>query len=118
VVARRFGAAVERTPPRHGRESTVRHDGQGVLAGLPDPLVVGRYHSLAAVAASLPAELPATAWSEDGVVMGVRHAVLPIEGVQFHPESVLTPTGARLLANFLAPRTRPADQAGRGRAPR
>jgi anthranilate synthase component 2 len=83
----------------HGKASLVRHDGRGVFAGLPEEIEAGRYHSLAAV--EVPDELVATAWTQDGEVMGVRHRHYPIEGVQFHPESVLTPTGPHLLANFL-----------------
>ena len=83
----------------HGKSSTVRHDGKGVFAGLPDEIEAGRYHSLAALA--VPNELEVTAHTEDGEVMGVRHRSLPIEGVQFHPESVLTPLGADLARNFL-----------------
>ncbi len=97
-----FGAAVR--PARrvvHGRTSLVRHDGAGVYAGLPHPFPAMRYHSLALAPSTLPPVLRASAWSEDGELMGVRHATLPIEGVQFHPESILTPDGTRLLANFL-----------------
>jgi anthranilate synthase/aminodeoxychorismate synthase-like glutamine amidotransferase len=83
----------------HGKASRVRHDGRGVFAGLPEELEAGRYHSLAAV--RLPAELVVTARTEDGEVMGVRHRTLPVEGVQFHPESVLTPLGPQLARNFL-----------------
>jgi anthranilate synthase/aminodeoxychorismate synthase-like glutamine amidotransferase len=84
----------------HGKASTIRHDGQGVYAGLPEELEVGRYHSLAAH--SIPDPLVVTATSPDGEVMGVRHRELPVEGVQFHPESVLTPLGPELGRNFLA----------------
>jgi len=99
-----FGAAVGRAPaPRHGKTSHVRHDGEGLFAGLPNPFEATRYHSLEVHAASLPAELVATAWSEDdGVVMGMRHRELPYWGVQFHPESVLTIAGPQLVGNFLA----------------
>ena len=83
----------------HGKASTIRHDGQGVYAGLPEELEVGRYHSLAAH--SIPDALVVTATSPDGEVMGVRHRELPVEGVQFHPESVLTPLGPQLARNFL-----------------
>jgi anthranilate synthase component 2 len=83
----------------HGKASTVRHDGRGVFAGLPDPLDAGRYHSLAAT--RVPDALEVTATTEDGEVMAVRHRELPVEGIQFHPESVLTPTGRELLRNFL-----------------
>lgn len=83
----------------HGKASRIRHDGQGVYAGLPEVVEVGRYHSLAAV--RVPDELLVTARTEDGEVMGVRHVKLPIEGVQFHPESVLTPDGRTMAENFL-----------------
>jgi anthranilate synthase/aminodeoxychorismate synthase-like glutamine amidotransferase len=98
VVA--FGGEVGRVDPAHGTLESVTHDGRGVFAGLPDPIAAVRYHSLAAT--RLPAELEATAWAADGTVMGVRHRTLPLEGVQFHPESVLSEHGARLVANFLA----------------
>ena len=98
VVA--FGGSIARAPePRHGKTSQIRHDGAGVFDGLPTPLVATRYHSLAA--ADVPDVLEVTARSEDGVVQGVRHRDLPVEGVQFHPESVMTPEGKHLLSNFL-----------------
>ena len=84
----------------HGKTSVVEHDGRGVFEGLPQQLEVGRYHSLAAT--TVPDELQVSARAEDGEVMGVRHKTLPIEGVQFHPESVLTPLGKDLLRNFLS----------------
>jgi anthranilate synthase/aminodeoxychorismate synthase-like glutamine amidotransferase len=84
----------------HGKATTIRHDGQGVYRGLPEALEVGRYHSLAAH--SVPDVLAVTATSPDGEVMGVRHRELPVEGVQFHPESVLTPLGPELARNFLS----------------
>jgi anthranilate synthase/aminodeoxychorismate synthase-like glutamine amidotransferase len=86
----------------HGKASPVEHDGKGVFAGLPQPLEAGRYHSLAAT--RVPDELEVTARTADGEVMGVRHRTLPVEGVQFHPESVLTPLGRDLLRNFLEER--------------
>jgi anthranilate synthase/aminodeoxychorismate synthase-like glutamine amidotransferase len=85
----------------HGKSSPIAHDGKGIFAGLPENFEAGRYHSLAAM--SVPAELEVTARTPDGEVMGVRHRELPIEGVQFHPESVLTPLGNELAENFLAP---------------
>jgi len=98
VVA--FGGAVDVAPePRHGKTSEISHDGRGVFHGLSNPFVATRYHSLAAVA--LPPELEVTATSEDGVVQAVRHRHLPVIGVQFHPESIMTTEGKRLLANFL-----------------
>jgi anthranilate synthase component 2 len=84
----------------HGKASRVRHDGQGVFRGLPEEIDAGRYHSLAAL--SVPSDLVVTARTADGEVMGVRHAVFPIEGVQFHPESVLTPDGPKMMENFLS----------------
>jgi anthranilate synthase component 2 len=86
----------------HGKASRVRHDGRGVFAGLPEEVEAGRYHSLAAV--RLPDELEVTATTEDGEVMGVRHRSYPVEGVQFHPESVLTPDGPAMARNFLESR--------------
>ncbi len=85
----------------HGKTSTVEHDGKGVFAGLAQPLVVGRYHSLVAAPASMPAALIVTARTPEGEIMGIRHAQLAVEGVQFHPESVLTPDGPALMRNFL-----------------
>jgi anthranilate synthase component 2 len=97
-----FGAAVTRAPRlMHGKTSTVRHDRREIFAGLPDPLVATRYHSLRVEEATLGADLEATAWADDGTLMGLRHRSLPYWGVQFHPESILTPDGPRLLANFL-----------------
>jgi anthranilate synthase/aminodeoxychorismate synthase-like glutamine amidotransferase len=97
-----FGARVVRAPePRHGKTSFVRHDGKGIFTGVPDPTEATRYHSLMVDEASLPADLAVTARSDDGVVMGLRHASLPLEAVQFHPESVLTKDGMRMLENFL-----------------
>lgn len=94
-----YGGRVERHPPAHGRVSAIDHDGRGAFRGLPPGFRAVRYHSLAAV--DVPADLEVTARAEDGVVMGVRHRSLPLEGVQFHPESVLSEHGARLVANFL-----------------
>jgi anthranilate synthase/aminodeoxychorismate synthase-like glutamine amidotransferase len=99
-----FGGKVIRGEPIHGKEAEVEHDGRAVYAGLPSPLVAGRYHSLIADP-DLPDELEVTSTFED-VVMGVRHCELPAEGVQFHPESVLTPQGKLLLDNFLQDRHR------------
>jgi len=97
-----FGARVVRAPePRHGKTSFVRHDGRGIFAGVPDPTEATRYHSLMVDEASLPADLAVTARSDDGVVMALRHARLPLEAVQFHPESVLTKDGMLMLENFL-----------------
>ena len=97
-----FGATVTRAPELlHGKTSEVHHKGAGVLSGLPDPFTATRYHSLAVVEETLPAELEVTGRTESGVVMAMRHRDLPIEGVQFHPESVLTEHGHRMLANWL-----------------
>jgi len=102
-IACAFGGRVELSPsPMHGRSSLVTHDGRGVFRGLPSPLTAGRYHSLAVVEDSLPDCLEVTARSEEGVVMGLRHRRFPIEGLQFHPESVLTDRGDDLIANFVA----------------
>lgn len=94
-----YGGVVDRIEPAHGEVARVTHDGRGVFAGIPSTLEAVRYHSLAAV--SVPDVLEVTARSEDGVVMGVRHRDLPLEGVQFHPESVLSQHGAAMVANFL-----------------
>jgi anthranilate synthase/aminodeoxychorismate synthase-like glutamine amidotransferase len=102
-IAEVFGGKVVRNwRLMHGKTSTIEHDGQGVFAGLPQPLEVGRYHSLVADPDSLPPQLLVTARTAEGEIMGVRHARLLVEGVQFHPESVLTPKGPELLRNFLA----------------
>ncbi len=98
-----FGGRVVRAPQvMHGKTSLVRHSGSGVFAGLPDPLEATRYHSLVVDRDGLPDVLEVTAETDDGIVMGLRHRDLPIEGVQFHPESILTDGGHDLLANFLA----------------
>ncbi|MEP6591527.1 MAG: aminodeoxychorismate/anthranilate synthase component II [Gemmatimonadota bacterium] len=104
VIAAAFGAVVERAArPRHGMTSLVSHDGMGIFAGLPTPLEATRYHSLTVRRDSLPAELVRTAVADDdGAVMGVRHRLAPIEGVQFHPESVLTRHGMAMIGSFLA----------------
>jgi anthranilate synthase/aminodeoxychorismate synthase-like glutamine amidotransferase len=93
------GGRVERVRPAHGEVAVVTHDGRGLLCGVPSPLRAVRYHSLAAV--EVPACLEVSAWAEDGTVMGVRHRELPLEGVQFHPESILSEYGELLVANFL-----------------
>jgi para-aminobenzoate synthetase component 2 len=102
-MAAAYGASIVRAPTLvHGQASEVTHDGAGLLAGMPPSFMAARYHSLAIDPATLPDELRVTAMSEaDRVVMGIRHVSLPMEGVQFHPESVLTPQGPHLLANFL-----------------
>ena len=97
-----FGGAIVRADRlMHGKTSPVFHDTQTLFAGLSQPFEAGRYHSLSAEAASLPAELKQTAQTDRGEIMAVRHVSLPLEGVQFHPESILTPEGDQLLANFL-----------------
>jgi anthranilate synthase/aminodeoxychorismate synthase-like glutamine amidotransferase len=102
AIAALHGGVVERAPaPRHGRTSAVRHSGTGLFAGVPSPFEAGRYHSLIVREAGLPPELKVTAVSEDGLVMAIGHRSLPVFGVQFHPESVLTPYGERLISNFL-----------------
>jgi para-aminobenzoate synthetase component II len=97
-----FGATVDRAPELlHGKTSSVYHANVGVLQGLPDPFTATRYHSLTILPESLPGELEATAHTQSGVIMAVRHTGLPIHGVQFHPESILTEGGHRMLANWL-----------------
>jgi len=96
-----FGAQVIRAPePRHGKTSLVTHDGKGIFAGVPVPTEATRYHSLMVDERTLPPELVVSARADDGVVMGLRHTSLPLEAVQFHPESVLTADGLRMLENF------------------
>ncbi|MFC3478488.1 anthranilate synthase component II [Halobacterium litoreum] len=96
------GATVEHAPSVvHGKPSTVRHDGRGVFSGLPDRVQTGRYHSLSVPEADLPDDLEPTAWTDDGVVMAVRHRDRPHAGVQFHPESILTPHGKQMIRSFL-----------------
>lgn len=97
-----FGGVVDRAPELlHGKTSLVNHDGRGVFAGLPNPFAATRYHSLALDPATVPAELEVSATTESGVIMAVRHRTLPVESVQFHPESVLTEGGYQMLANWL-----------------
>ena len=102
AIAAAFGATVSRAPELlHGKTSLVHHQGVGVLAGLPDPFIATRYHSLAVEPSTVPAELEVTGTTDSGVIMAVRHRSLTVEGVQFHPESVLTEGGHRMLANWL-----------------
>jgi anthranilate synthase component 2 len=97
-----YGAQVVRAPEVvHGKIRPVHHNGSGVMRGLDNPFMATRYHSLVVAAATLPPELEMTAWSDDGLVMGVRHREHMVEGVQFHPESIGTPAGHRILSNFL-----------------
>lgn len=101
-IAEAFGGKVIRAPYlMHGKTSLVKHDGRTVFEGLPQDFVATRYHSLIVERESLPQSLGVTAWTEDGVVMGIRHREWPVEGVQFHPESILTDQGKVLLGNFL-----------------
>jgi para-aminobenzoate synthetase component 2 len=103
AIAEVYGGVVARAPELlHGKTSEVHHAGGGVFEGLPDPLTATRYHSLAVVDGTVPDELEVTARTDGGVIMGVRHREYAIEGVQFHPESVLTQGGHRMLANWLA----------------
>ncbi len=102
-IGHAFGASVVRAPQlMHGKTSLIRHEGAGVFSGLPSPLTATRYHSLVIDPATMPDCLEVTARTDDGIVMGVRHRELPIQGVQFHPESILTIGGHDLLRNFLA----------------
>jgi anthranilate synthase/aminodeoxychorismate synthase-like glutamine amidotransferase len=102
IIAEAFGAKITSAPePIHGRASTIEHNESGVFAGLPNPLCVGRYHSLIVEESSLPTELEITARTSDGVVMAIAHCALPIVGLQFHPESILTQCGYEILAGFL-----------------
>ena len=103
AICQVLGATIVRASvPVHGKPSPVEHDGRGLFAGLPQPLECGRYHSLVVDPATLPDELEVSARTADGAIMAVRHRSEPLVGVQFHPESVLTPDGDQLLANFLA----------------
>lgn len=103
AIAVAFGARVTHSPsgPVHGKTSEIEHSGTGIYEGLPSPVVGGRYHSLAVDEASLPAELEVTARTGEGIIMGIRHRQYPVEGMQFHPESVLTEVGMRIIENFL-----------------
>ncbi|MEE3141715.1 MAG: aminodeoxychorismate/anthranilate synthase component II, partial [Chloroflexota bacterium] len=97
-----YGAKVDRADEiRHGKTSMVQHNDQGVLAGLPQPFQAIRYHSLVVHPETLPDCLEVTAWTDQGIIMGLRHKEYPVEGVQFHPESIMTPDGKVLLQNFL-----------------
>ena len=102
AVGQAYGGAVVGAPTlMHGKTSAVHHDGRGIFTGLPDPFTATRYHSLVIDPSTVPDVLEVSAWTSDGVIMGLRHRELPVEGVQFHPESLLTPSGPSLLANFL-----------------
>ncbi len=107
-----YGGVVGRAPELlHGKTSLVHHDGSGVLGGLPDPFVATRYHSLTIAPETMPAALEVTGRTDGGVIMALRHRELPIHGVQFHPESVLTQGGHRMLANWMADAGHPAPEA-------
>jgi anthranilate synthase/aminodeoxychorismate synthase-like glutamine amidotransferase len=100
AIGAAFGARIRHADePMHGKCSRIRHDADGVFAEVPNPLTVARYHSLVIDADTLPPEVAVTAWSETGEIMGVRHRTLPIEGVQFHPESLFTEHGVRIVGN-------------------
>ena len=102
VIAQALGSSIiQASQPVHGQSSPVRHDGEGVFQGLPNPLTVCRYHSLVVDRPSIPASLQVSCWLDDDTVMGIRHREFPLVGVQFHPESVLTEGGYQLLAQFL-----------------
>jgi len=103
AIGQAFGGKVVHAKAlMHGKVSKIHHEGKGVFAGLPSPYDATRYHSLAIERASCPKDLEVTAWTDDGEIMGVRHRSLPIEGVQFHPESILTEHGHALLKNFIS----------------
>ena len=103
AIGQAFGATVTRGPtPMHGKVSPVRHNGTDIFEGLPTPFAAARYHSLVVDAATLPDTLEPTAWTADGVIMGLRHRTAPVFGVQFHPESIASEHGHKLVANFLA----------------
>jgi anthranilate synthase component 2 len=102
ALGQAFGGQVVRAPKlMHGKTSEIHHDGKTIFRGLPNPFTATRYHSLIVAKESVPATLEISAWTEDGLVMGLRHRSLPMEGVQFHPESILTAAGKDLLRNFV-----------------
>jgi len=102
AIGAAYGGTVVRAPMvMHGKLSPIYHNAQGVFAGLPSPFQATRYHSLVVRREDVPAELEITAWTEDGIIMGLRHRSLPVEGVQFHSESIMTEHGKQMLANFL-----------------
>src|SRR5262249_17776374 len=102
AIGQAFGGTVIRAPkPIHGKTEQIYHDGVGIFADMPAPFTATRYHSLIIDRATLPASLEVTAWTNDGLIMGLRHREFPIEGVQFHPESILTTDGKALLQHFL-----------------
>jgi anthranilate synthase component 2 len=102
AIGQAYGATVARAPVQmHGKTSEIQHENAGVFAGLANPFTATRYHSLVVLKETVPADLEVTAWTADGIVMGLRHRHHPVEGVQFHPESILTLEGKKLLGNFL-----------------
>jgi anthranilate synthase component II len=102
AIGQAYGATVARAPAQmHGKTSEIQHENAGVFAGLSNPFTATRYHSLVVLKDTVPDDLEVTAWTDDGIVMGLRHRRHPVEGVQFHPESILTLEGKKLLANFL-----------------
>ncbi len=102
AIGQAFGGTITRAPtPMHGKVDGMHHDSDPMFAGLPSPFDATRYHSLVVARDTIPDTLAVTAWTEDGLVMGLRHRTLPIAGVQFHPESIASPAGARIMANFL-----------------
>lgn len=102
AIGQAYGGRVVRAPkPVHGKTAQIHHNGVGIFAGMPDPFTATRYHSLIVERATLPTCLEITAWTEDGLIMGLRHREYPVEGVQFHPESILTHDGKLLLQHFL-----------------
>ena len=118
AIGQVYGGRIVRAPePMHGKTSLIHHQGQGVFHDLPAPFEANRYHSLIVERASLPHELEITAETDDDLIMGLRHRVYPVEGVQFHPESILTPAGKNLLRNFLSSRSEPRVGADVSRTP-
>ena len=108
IIGEVFGARIERAPaPMHGKTSSIAHDAKGLFTNVSNPFEACRYHSLHVVESGFPDDLVVTARSDDGIVMGLRHAELPLEGIQFHPESILTPDGEMILSNFLRIATHP-----------
>lgn len=108
IIGEIYGARIERAPaPMHGKTSLIEHDAQGLFTNISNPFEACRYHSLHVVESGFPDDLVVTARSDDGIVMGLRHVELPLEGIQFHPESILTPDGEMILSNFLRMATHP-----------
>ena len=117
AIGQVYGGRVIRAPePMHGKTSLIYHHGQGVLSGLPEPFEANRYHSLIVERSSLPSELEITAETDDGLIMGLRHQTYPVQGVQFHPESIMTSAGKALLRNFLEQTAHSTEAASDSRA--